>query len=171
MKNWVKLSAAAVMVFFCSTALSQAAGQYFFFENPLLGKPAPEFKLDTVKGRNESLTAFRDGKPAVIFFWATWCPHCREQLRGLNKEVEVFKEKEIKIALVDLGETAKQVQSYIDKNKIDMDVFLDKDSAIAEKYGVVGVPTFIFVDENGVVQGVEHFLPDDYENYLTGNKG
>ena len=66
---------------------SQALGQFFFnAENPLVGKQATNFTLNTVSGANKSMTEFRDGNSAIIFFWATWCPNCHEHLLELSKQ-------------------------------------------------------------------------------------
>ncbi|MBI5416128.1 MAG: redoxin domain-containing protein, partial [Candidatus Omnitrophica bacterium] len=46
-------------------------------------------------------------------------------------------------------------------------VFLDQDSAVAESYDVVGVPTFYLIDSDGVVRGVDHSLPGNYEEILA----
>jgi hypothetical protein len=48
-----------------------------------------------------------------------------------------------------------------------MDVFLDEDSAVSEEYGLIGVPTFYFVDVNGIVADVMHSLPKDLEAVFT----
>ena len=43
------------------------------------------------------------------------------------------------------------------------DVFVDENQTLEEAYQIIGVPTLIFVDENGVVKHVDHALSDDYE--------
>jgi hypothetical protein len=80
-------------------------------------------------------------------------------------------QKGIKIVLVDIGETEAVVQQYVQKNNIHMPIFLDTDSSVAESYGLVGVPTFYFVDEKGVVRDVQHSLPEDYEAILSASQG
>ncbi len=153
-------------IFFTAINGSYAMGQFFFFENPLIGEPAPDFTLNTVREQNVNLTKFRDGQPALIFFWATWCPHCRVQLEQIKENKKQFQEKGIKVVLIDLGESAGQVQSFMSKKGIDIDVFLDEDSAVSNEYGVIGIPTFILVDERGTVKAIEYEIPQDYESIL-----
>lgn len=136
-------------------------------ENERIGKPAPDFTLPTVDGRKMSFAQFRGTDKAVIFFWATWCPHCRRELGVLNQKKEEFTQKGIKIALVDIGEEAAMVKQYLQKNRVDMTVFLDKDNAVAESYNLVGVPTFLFVDAQGIVRGLEYSLPENYEEIFA----
>jgi peroxiredoxin len=142
-----------------------ARGQ-FFMENPLVGEKAPDFTLDTLTERSVNLTKLRDGKPAIIFFWATWCPHCRIQLIELNKNAAAFEQKGIKVILVDVGESAAAVKAHMTRYKITLDTFLDPESSLAEPYLIIGVPTFFFVKANGVIKAVEHTLPPDYEKLL-----
>lgn len=147
---------------------SRAMGQFFFMENEGIGKPAPDFTLPTVGGTAISFAQFRGNDKAIIFFWATWCPHCRRELGTLNQKKEELAAKGIKIALVDIGEDEAMVRQYLQKNKVEMTVFLDKDNAVAESYHLVGVPTFLFVDAQGIVRGLEYSLPENYEEILSG---
>lgn len=137
-------------------------------ESPLIGKPAPDFSLESVKNGKVSLTKLRDGKGAIVFFWATWCPHCRRQLGELNAQAAEIEKKGIKIILIDLGENAKQVSAYLGKQGINLDAVLDENSSLADEYGLVGVPTFYLIDKKGVVKAMEHVLPENYEQILSG---
>lgn len=149
------------LVFFISS--QPASAQFFFMENPLVGQMAPDFTLKTFNGEKVNMTKFRDNKSAILFFWATWCPHCREALKDLNQKHSGMENKGIKLMLVDVGEGEKEVRRYMERNKIDMTVFLDQDSSLADPYGIIGVPTFVFVDSKGIVTAVEHSLPRNYE--------
>ncbi|MFA5261679.1 MAG: TlpA disulfide reductase family protein [Candidatus Omnitrophota bacterium] len=155
-----------LLVSFLAINGSYAMGQFFFFENPLIGQKAPDFTLNSIYQKNLNLTAVRDGKPVIIFFWATWCPHCRVQLDMIHTNQAALKTKGIQVALVDLGESEKQVQSYMSVNNISMDVFLDEDASVSDAYGVIGIPTFILVNAEGIVRAVEHEIPEDYEQIL-----
>lgn len=149
---------------------THASGQLFFMENPNVGQVAPDFTLDTLKAKNVNLTKFRDGKSAIVFFWATWCPHCRTALKELNIKAAQFEGKGIKLVIIDIGESAGEVKAHLAKNKIDFDVFLDEESSLSEPYGIIGVPTFYFLDDQGVVKAVEHSIPDNYEEILLKKK-
>ncbi len=76
-------------------------------------------------------------------------------------------QKGIEVALVDMGEDAQTVSTYAKRNNIDYAVFLDEDSSVSDVYQLIGVPTYVFIDEAGVIRGVEHFLPKDYEKLLS----
>ncbi|MCK5580942.1 MAG: TlpA family protein disulfide reductase [Candidatus Omnitrophica bacterium] len=155
-------------LFFGALGSSYASGQFFFFQNPMVGEVAPDFILETLNGGKKSLEEFRDGDPAIVFFWATWCLHCRTQLKELNDSAAEIQEKGIKLVLVDLGESSSQVRAYLKDNGVSLNVFLDKTSEIAEEYGVVGIPTFYFLDKKGIIQAVEHDIPENHEALLLG---
>ncbi len=142
-------------------------GQFFFMENENIGKPAPDFTLPTVDGTATSFAQFRGADKAVIFFWATWCPHCRRELGNLVQKKEVLAQKGIKVALVDVGEDAATVKQYLQKNKVDFTVFLDRETVVAESCNVVGVPMFWLIDKRGVVRDVQYSLPPNYDEILS----
>ena len=131
------------------------------------GKAASNFKLDTLTQQGVDMTEYRAGKKAVIFFWATWCPHCREQIKELNAQSEAILQKGIKILLVDVGEETQEAQAYSQRNKIKLDIFLDRDSSVADNYRVIGVPTFYFLDEKGMIVSTGHVLPENIEEAYT----
>jgi len=144
-----------------------AMGQFFYMGNEDIGKEVKDFTLKVVNGGEVNLKTYRDGKRTVVFFWATWCPHCARELQVLNTLKGEITQQDIKIVLVDVGESEDMVDRYLKKKNIVMDVFLDEDSAVSEEYGLIGVPTFYFVDENGIVADVMHSLPKDLEAVFT----
>jgi cytochrome c biogenesis protein CcmG, thiol:disulfide interchange protein DsbE len=145
---------------------THAVGQVLKSQSPLQGSAAPEFRLESVNGGEIQLAEFRKNQPVILFYWATWCPHCRTQLSELNREKEAIQGKGIKLLLVNVGEKAKTVEGYLSKNNIDLPVALDQDTSVAREYGVVGVPVFFLVDKAGIVRDVQHDLPENYEEIL-----
>ncbi len=164
MKGVLKCVLVAVLLMALLAPVAEA--QFKLFGNPLIGKQAAEFTLKDLDGQAWTLSQIRNGRPAILFFWATWCPHCRSQLKMLNEEIEAIHEKGIEVILVDLEEDAKQVKSFMDRNGFDLNVLVDPDGKTTEDYVIPGVPTFYFIAADGGIRAVEHGLPDDYENIL-----
>ncbi len=159
-----------VIVFLAATVFKPlvAQGQFFFAEKEKVGKPIQGFTLDLLSGDQMSLDEFRQGQRALVFFWATWCPHCREALGELSARRDELEGMGIKVALVDIGESPQVVGKYFERNDIDMDVFLDVDTVVGTDYGIVGVPTYYFVDEAGIVANILHGFPEDFEAAFAG---
>ncbi len=169
------ISKCIIVIFFALIAVcpSLAAGEMSFFEflsNQNINKTAPDFTLQTTQGKEVNMTQFRGGKKAIVFFWATWCPHCRVALKDLNMNLAQIEAKGIKVIPVDLGETLEEVRAYIKNNKIGIDIFLDKESSLAEPYNLVGVPTLYFVNEAGKIISVEHSLPKNLDSTFSKSK-
>jgi len=71
--------------------------------------------------------------------------------------VEVAREyadRGVRYFAVNLQEEPAKVRSYLKEAKLQLAVPLDKDGAVARKYGVQGIPTMVIVDKDGVVAKV-----------------
>ena len=132
--------------------------------NDLMGKQSPEFTLETIFGKTQSLTQARAGKKTMLFFWATWCPHCQEELETVKQQIGIIKAKGIQIVLVDVGENKEDAKSFLERQQIALDSFIDEDNTVAGRYSVVGIPTVFLIDEQGILRAVEHGFPTDYDS-------
>jgi peroxiredoxin len=136
-------------------------------ESPLVGKTAPDAVLTKTDGTSASIISEQQGKKAILIFWATWCPHCYEDLGALYDNVASIERKGIKIILVDVGEPKQGVKDYLGRRQMKLVSFIDEDSVLQGPYHLFGVPTVIFIDEKGIIRSVTHQFPSDYENYFS----
>jgi len=163
MKHRIKMVVLASALICFAASAAPASSQMFMFENPLVGEKAPDFTLKNLAGKDVNYQTLVKGKNSIIFFWATWCPHCREAMKEFNGRKEEFKSRNVEMVLVDVDEDPQKVASHVKRHNIAFDVLFDRDSAVSEEYGVIGFPTFVFVDKKGIVKDVQHELPEDYE--------
>lgn len=136
-------------------------------ENPLIKSQAPEFTLSDLNAKSSSFAEIRAGKNAILFFWATWCPHCRTQIKEIQANQEQFLSQNTEIILIDIGEQKQQIVSYLKAAGITLNVYLDQDGQVSDQYKIFGLPTFVFVNRQGIVTAVEHHLPENFSDYFT----
>lgn len=158
-----KMAAVIIGMMLLWPLISNVSAQWFLFQNPLVGKEYKDFSLLNLSGEEKTLSVLREGKATIVFFWATWCPHCRSNLEKLNTNADQISARDINVVLVDLNENRDAVKKYLDRNKIDFDCLLDQDGKAADLYSVQGIPTFVYIAANGIVKSVQHELVDDYE--------
>lgn len=110
---------------------------------------APQFAAVTVQGKNFDLQSLR-GQPALVHFWATWCPVCAlEQgtVTGLAEDVPF-----ISVAMQSGSE--KEVADFLQQEGLRFPVVNDPEGALAKRYGVSGVPASFVLDGDGRVRFV-----------------
>jgi peroxiredoxin len=117
---------------------------------PAVGRPAPDFTLETLDGGAFTLSA-QVGTPIVLNFWATWCGPCQRELPALQLAAERYA-GQVQIVGVDQGEDAAVVQNYVKQLGLSFAIPMDADHAVAHRYRVLGLPTTFFIDRNGVIR-------------------
>ena len=127
--------------------------------------PAPDFALTSVSGKTVSLKDFK-GKNVILFFFATWCPYCREKIPGLTQNYALYQSQWIDVVLIDAGESQQKVESFAKKQGLSFDILLDKDSKVSESYGVMGIPTFVLINKEGMIVDEDNELPGNYQDLL-----
>lgn len=113
-----------------------------------IGKEAPDFTLKNLNGEEVSLSDYR-GKIVLINFWATWCMYCDKEMPDLQKIHE--ENDDLVVLAVDSMEDKETVKKYIEKGGYDFEVVLDQDGKVSQTYLVSGLPTSLFVDEEGIL--------------------
>ena len=71
-------------------------------------------------------------------------------LPKLNDIYKKYKDKDLDIFAISVDNNPEKLKKFVEKNKIQYNVLLDKDTKIAMLYGVMGVPAHFVVDKNGI---------------------
>jgi peroxiredoxin len=134
------------------------------------GDIAPEFQAVNTVGKSFSLSYFKD-KKILIHFWADWCAECRAEFPKLEKSYQKYKDNNFEIIGVNVGQSKKHVQSFVDEFNLTFPMLMDEQSAIAKQYGIRGLPTNFFLDENMVVTKIIIGWVDEKQISQIINKG
>lgn len=138
----------------------------FFVLSFSKGASAADIILDDLKGKAVNLSACK-GKPMILFFWTTSCPYCRKEIKTLNQLYLQMKKEGINLFAVNVGDSNYAVQKFSKSYAIGFRVLLDRDGSLADRYNVMGVPTYILIDKSGRID-LEYSLPVDYKKFLLG---
>ena len=134
----------------CSTSASLAA------QHPLeLGQAAPEFRLKLLTGGEAALSQF-NGRPILVNFWATWCKPCRQEMPEIMAAYQAHRASGLEVLAVNLSdqESMKDVRKFVAQLELPFPILLDNKGKTRERYGLVTVPTSVFIDAKGIVREV-----------------
>lgn len=122
---------------------------------------APEWKLKDAEGNEVSSDTLKD-KAYVLHFWASWHPYAKELQAGLDGIAIGYVKKGIPTYAVSYWEKsrAKPTQDMVNRGL--MLPVLEKGDQVAKEFGVIGVPTTLFIKKDGeIVHRHTDFDPND----------
>jgi len=122
---------------------------------------AVDFKLNDAKGNPVSSQDYIGKESLLLVFWTTWCPFCSQELQKLNQSYPELKKYGIEVLAVNIGEPVYRVENFLQRNNFSFKVLFDKDTVVARKFNVLGVPTFILVNIKGMVVGEDIYFSED----------
>lgn len=122
--------------------------------SPLVGKAAPAFKLAQLEGGEFDVAAHKGKSVVILDFWATWCPPCRRALPQLIDTATAYKDKGVVFCAVNEGEGKDTIQPYLESQKLQPLVALDRDGQVGKLYGVEGIPQTVIIGKDGNVKVV-----------------
>ena len=136
--------------------------------NVEVGDPAPDFVSEDVFGNRIALSDFKDNKPVLLVFWATWCGYCAKELPDLKNFAKDYKDK-IEVIVITSGEEKEAIEKYIQENNIDFLILLDENREIWNEYPVRGTPAHFLIDSQGKIVGLRPGLAsrEDLEIMMT----
>ncbi|WP_405219839.1 TlpA family protein disulfide reductase [Lentisalinibacter sediminis] len=121
------------------------------------GANAPAWTLPSPSGEPVEFPADADSRPAVVLFWATWCPWCKALMPHLQSIREDYADWDVQVFAVSVWDDGDPV-GFIARNHYDFVPAL-QGNEIAYGYGVTGTPGLFVIDGEGKV-AMNRFLID-----------
>jgi thiol-disulfide isomerase/thioredoxin len=117
-----------------------------------VGDTAPTAIVQTLDGEPFDLAQVVGKAPALIEFWATWCPLCKE----LEPTIAALHEKygdrlEIVHIAVPQNQTPERVRSYVERRGLPGRFVFDADGAAYKAFAAYHTSYIIVLDRNGTV--------------------
>ncbi|MBU1090356.1 MAG: redoxin domain-containing protein, partial [Candidatus Omnitrophica bacterium] len=78
-------------------------------------KSAPDFELQDLNQKTYMLSDYRDKQAVALFFWTTWCPHCRRELAVLNQRYAEVSVAGLELLSINVGEADYKVANAVEK--------------------------------------------------------
>jgi thiol-disulfide isomerase/thioredoxin len=112
---------------------------------PKVGSTAPALGLELHRG-----VQLAGPHPRLLFFWATWCGPCKQSV----PELLAFAEQRGVEVLAITDEEPGQIDPYLREHadRFPENVVSDPLRVAFQDYGVSATPTFVLIDEAGVIQ-------------------
>jgi peroxiredoxin len=130
----------------------ETAGRLSQAPSPLIGKPAPDFSLESLDGRTVSLADYR-GKTVAVTFWASWCGPCRLELPVLTKLYQQTHRSwsSFEILALSVDDTRGAAQDAARSLNLPFPVLLDLKGRASASYKVEAIPMLFVVNKAGNV--------------------
>lgn len=119
----------------------------------LVGKPAPDFTLENLKGEKITLSALK-GNVVVLDFWATWCGPCVASMPNLQTIAKETEADGVKVFAVNQQEDKATVEEFMKTHQFTLVALLDPEGKSGEAYKAQAIPQTVIIGKDGVVKKV-----------------
>jgi thiol-disulfide isomerase/thioredoxin len=115
------------------------------------GDEAPAWRARDFAGREIAFPGATAGKPAVLLFWATWCPYCKAFMPSLKRIQADYAHTGVTVVAINAKERGQgDPQAYVRGLGFPLVGIPDGDR-LAEAYGVQYIPGLFVVDGKGTI--------------------
>ena len=134
----------------------------------MTGQRAPDFTLNDLSGKTFTLSELRGKKPALLIFWATWCPACRQTIPYFSDLHRQYGPRGLEVISINIAtnDPLPRVQNFQEVNKLPYRILYDEKNEVSRVYGVFGIPTSLLIDRDGIIEYRGNVLPANFSQLL-----
>lgn len=115
------------------------------------GDTAPAWSAADFAGKAVQFPEVSAGKPAVVLFWATWCPYCKAFMPYLKRIQADYAHLGVTVVAINTKERGQGDPTAYVRNLGFPLIGIPDGDRIAEDYGVQYIPGLFVVDGNGTI--------------------
>ena len=102
-------------------------------------------------GSEENLSEY-SGKTTLVDFWATWCGPCIASLPDLRELASAYPKDRFEVLSISVDDDVEDVIEFMDAEPMPWSHWhVDIDGELIKSWQVRAFPTYVVVDENGVI--------------------
>jgi peroxiredoxin len=117
----------------------------------MLGKPAPDFALKGLDGRNMRLSEFR-GQVVLVNFWARWAGPSRQELPALEQINSTYQRAGLVILGVSIDEDLARAREFAASMHVSYPMLFDTADVTGSRYDIEKLPMTLLIDRGGTVR-------------------
>lgn len=140
-----------------------------------IGELAPDWELPVLGTMIKRSSKELRGKYILLEFTGTWCPHCWDAVKMMNRLEDEFNGNK-KLAILSIFSTdidnEEKITKFANEQKIKSTI-LHSAKSVGDKYYVIGYPTFFIIDPAGklvlTISGFGQDSENEIVNFLKKN--
>lgn len=118
---------------------------------PMVGAPAPDFRLWDLHGDPVTLSDYR-GKVVFLNFWATWCGPCRVEMPAMERLYRDFDRRHFEMLAISTDPQGVSVtRPFKESLGLTFPILHDSDYRVGVSYGARTLPMTFLVDRRGMI--------------------
>jgi len=111
------------------------------------GGRAPALPTRVLVGPRVDLASLR-GRPAIIHFWASWCPPCVKEAPQIAQLAGELHGRATLVG-VDWSDNSGDAARFVRRHHWTFPVLVDASGEVGNAYGLTGLPTTFLLDRQG----------------------
>lgn len=118
--------------------------------------PAPNFVVDNLFGGKQIELADFEDKVVYVDFWASWCGPCLKSFPFMQELHEKYADRGLVIIAINLDQDPQDAHDFLEEHPVTFLVGQNAAADIAERYGVIAMPSSYIVGRDGAIKEVHY---------------